>query len=81
MLISKGCEDMLNRCNTVSVVPHIAPSFSHGLCFRALGYPRVAFPILEAGVVLSGTAVSENSCIRGRCLFGEGSIAYDRSFA
>ena len=33
--------------------------------------PRVAFPALEVGVVCSGRAVSENSCIRGRCLFGE----------
>ena len=33
---------------------------------------RVAFPALEADVVCSGRAVSENSCIRDRCLFGEG---------
>ena len=72
---------MLHRCSTISVVPYIALSFSHDLCFGALGYPRVAFPALEAGVVLSGRAISENSCIRGRCLFGEGSIAYDRLFA
>ena len=70
----------LYRCITVSAVSHVAPSFFHGLCFRVLGYPRVAFLALEAGVVLPRRAVSENSCIRGRCLFGEDSIAYDRSF-
>ena len=43
--------------------------------------PRVAFPALAADVVCSGRAVSENSYIRGSCLFGEGSIAYDRLFA
>ena len=34
--------------------------------------PRVAFAALEAGGVCSIRAVSENSRIRGRCLFGEG---------
>ena len=29
---------------------------------------------LEASVFLSGRTVSENSCIRGRCLFGEGGL-------
>ena len=72
---------MLYRCYTFSVVLHIAPSFSHDLCFRALGCPRVAFVTLIASFILSGRAVSENSCTRGSCLFGEGSIAYDRSFA
>ena len=72
---------MLYRCNTFSVVPHIAPSFSHVLYFRALGYPLVAFPALGAGAILSGRVISENSCIRGRCLFEKGNIAYDRSFA
>ena len=63
------------------VIPRIAPSFSHVLCFRALGYLRVAFLALEAGIVLPGRAVSENSCIRSSCLFGDGNIAYDRWFA
>ena len=34
--------------------------------------PRVAFPALEAVAACSGRAVSKNSCVRGRCLFGEG---------
>ena len=33
--------------------------------------PRVTFPAFEAGVVGSGRAVSENSCIHGRYLFRE----------
>ena len=43
--------------------------------------PHVAFPALEAGVVCSGRAVSENSSIRSSCLFGEGRTASGRSFA
>ena len=72
---------MLYCCHTFSVGPHIAPSFSYDLCFRALGHPRVAFLALVASVIISGRAVSENSCICGSCLFGKGSIACDRSFA
>ena len=38
---------------------------------KSLGLPRSELA-LEASVFLSGRAVSENSCIRGRCLFGGG---------
>ena len=51
------------------------------MTLHAFDNPRVAFPALAADAVCSGRAVSENSCIRGSCLFGEGSIAYDRLFA
>ena len=68
--------------STFSVVPHIAPSFAHDLCFiRTLAYPRVAFLALVASIILSERAVSENSCNCGSCLIGEGNIACDRSFA
>ena len=72
---------MSYRCNNFSVVPHIPPSFSQDVCFRALGYPRVAFLTRLASVIFSSRAFSENSRNRGSRLFGEGSIAYDRSFA
>ena len=68
--------------------------------FKSLSLIRSELIALGASVVPSGRAVSENSYIRGRCLFGEGghrelvqlvvcgkcltgddSIAYDRSFA
>ena len=45
--------------------------FSHVLCVRAIGYSRVAFPILEASDVCSVRAVFENSHICGSCLIGE----------
>ena len=35
VLISKRLCSLLHRCKTVSIVPHIASSFSHGLCFCA----------------------------------------------
>ena len=72
---------MLYRCSAFSVVPHIAPPFSHDLCFRTLGYPRVAFLAPVANIIFAGRAVFKNSCIRGSCLIGEGNIACDRSFA
>ena len=55
------------------MVPHMT--------LYAFRNPRVALLALEVGVVCSGRAFSENSCIHGSCLFGEGSIAYDCSFA
>ena len=67
----RGCVWLIHYTCTASVVPHIAPSFSHSLCFRALGYPRSVFA-LEACVVCSGRVVSKNTCIRGKGLFGEG---------
>ena len=76
----KGCLVILYRCYTFSVVLLIAPFFSPDLCFCALEYPRVAFLAPVASIIYSGRVVCENSCICGICLFGEGSIAYDRSF-
>ena len=72
MLISKVCISPVVPLLRRKVVPRIGPSFSHVLCVRALGYPRVAFPALEAGVACSVRAVFENSYICGSCLFGEG---------
>ena len=48
------------RSRLRSRAPRIAPSFSHDLSFRALGYPRVAFLAPVASIILSGRAVSEN---------------------
>ena len=83
VMLMSMCSLILHRCNTVTVVPHMT--------LQPFGNPRVAFPVLEAGVVCSRSAVSEKSCICDRCLFREGlhlrrvfdwddSIAYDCSF-
>ena len=40
---------------------------------KSLSLIRSHLISLEATVVLSGRTVSENPCIHGRCLFGEGS--------
>ena len=40
---------------------------------------RIAVPALEVDAVLSGRTAYANLCICGRCLFGEGSNAFDRS--
>ena len=74
---------------SLTVPPHVAPSFSHGLCFRA--FPRVAFPALEVDVVQGGRyprtrafaagVYSGRVTVCGDCLTGDDSIAFDRSFA
>ena len=49
-----------------TLVPHMT--------LKVFCNPCVAFPALDADVVCLGRTVSENSCIRGRCLFREGCL-------
>ena len=43
-------------------MPRIAPSFSHVLCIRASGYPRVAVMFLRKVLFLSTTVQAEVEC-------------------
>ena len=52
--------------------------FERGVVARTIGFESLSLTrsalTLEASVVLSGRAVSENLCICGRCLFREGGL-------